>query len=318
MHRSKLTVQIAVSPENREALDALRNRSRVIPTLFFLDNCVVSHIKLALDRGTPVARSFVDVDLPHNGMSYLPTLMEKASNVDKPFTEEELIGEVRKDLGALRTFFAHATVYEPEDFAIQYARDHRGIHPETLGPEYHELLTFASSSRLYDPIADRNRLTVARAICAKASELGIGRQHPLVLALLGCIFGCIPAQKVMKFKRDQESFNASGALADIQLVQRIGRLSQVVNEPNSKYVRTDFLTDDKNLEKLYRLFFVNEVASHGSGDKVTMTVETRGLFPSLFGPDGSAKDEASLHDLIGIHALIGLGSAPAAGAPPSV
>ena len=286
----------------------------MIPTLFFLDNSVVSRIKRATDRGTPVARSFADVDLPHNGVSYLPTLMEKASNLDAPFTEEALIEEVRKDLSALRTFFKQAAVYEPEDFAIEYARGHRGIHPETLGPEYHELLTFASSSRLYDPLADRKRPTVAEAICAKASALGISRQHPLVLALLGCLFDCIPAKKVMKFKRDQENFNASGALADIQLVQRIGRLSQVVNEPNSKYVRTEFLTDDKNLEKLYRLFFVNEVASQGSGDRLTMTVETRGLFPSLFDPDGSAKDEASLQDLIRIHALIGVGSASTTGA----
>jgi len=95
VHRSKLTVQIPATPENREALDALRNWNRVIPTLFFLDNCVVSRIKRAVDRGTPITRSVADVDLPQNGVSYLPALMEKASNLDKPFTEDELIGQGR-------------------------------------------------------------------------------------------------------------------------------------------------------------------------------------------------------------------------------
>lgn len=309
MFRSQITVQLQATPENRAALDAMRAWSRRIPTLYFLDNSVVSRIRKAISNGSTVTRSFADVDLPHNGVSYMPTLMEKASNQTNPFTENALIAEIQKDLRGLRAFFNQAKVLEPEEFAIDYAKGLRGSHPETLGPEYHQLLTIANETRLYDPISDSKRFSVAKAICSRANELHISPQHPILLAILGCIYDCIPAKHVIKFTPDSTKFNSSGALADIQLIQRIGRLSLITSEPDSKFVRTELITDDRNLEKLYSLFFVNEVTNQGDvADKVRVTVNVKGLFPSLHNPDGSLKSDACLQELIDIHALLEVGS----------
>lgn len=94
----------------------------------------------------------------------------------------------------------------------------------------------------------------------------------------------------MKFKDDQDKFNSSNALADIQTVSRIGKLSKEIESKarlgQARYVRTTFMTDDDNLKKLYDYFFVNDVIKEdtetGVNHRIKVTIEGGLLFPDLF------------------------------------
>lgn len=147
-----------------------------------------------------------------------------------------------------------------------------------------------NSLGLANTLPPAKRLAASKQVIEKSSELGIDKFSAVVVTTLACIYGCIPAKKVMKFKDDQDKFNSSNALADIQTVSRIGKLSKEIESKarlgQARYLRTTFMTDDDNLKKLYDYFFVNDVIKEdtetGVNHRIKVTIEGGLLFPDLF------------------------------------
>jgi len=196
---------------------------------------------------------------------------------------------------------------------FSYIRELKGAHPETLGESYHAFLNFVNATGIYNSLASNKRMGVAKSICDKADELKISRFHPVVLASLACIYGCLPAKNVIKFKKNIDDFNSSNALGDIQLIQRIGVLAQEIEEAgrngSGSYLRTCFITADVGLEKFYSFFNVNEVKTElnedGSKNEFSVTVKSHYIFPDLYASAGELRDSECERELIKIYELIG-------------
>lgn len=319
MKKQQFTMQIPVTPENRESIEFLRQWSQMIPTLFFLDLCTISHIKRSLERdpsGTASEPKSLDFlrqnDLPHNGFSYLPALMEKASDTESSFDVEGLTQEAIRDLTALKSFFKQARVVEGIDLASKYVSELKGIHPEMLGASYHDFLSFVNGLRIFNPVAPVKRLKVVENICEKAEILGIQKGHPLILASIACVYGCMAAKKVLKFKSDPADFSPSNALGDVQVIQRVGQLTKLIEQNERGFSRTHFVTDDRHLQDFYKFFFINDVVSEDGGSSTTtkyeMTVQAHLLFPDLFDETRRPKGEAENEEVLKIYALLGLPS----------
>ena len=317
MKKQKLGMTIAVTPENQDVIERLVQWSRMIPTLYFLDLCTISHIKSSLERDAADASAeprtltwLRENDLPHNGFSYLPALMEKASDTNSNFDVNGLTEEAVRDLAALNSFFEHARVVEDINLASKYVADLKGVHPEILGPRYHEFLDHVNGLKLFNTIASSKRLKSAEAICEKAESLGIVKGHPLVLASVACVYGCVAAKKVLKFKKDPVEFSSSNALGDVQVIQRIGQLTKLVEQSQRGFARTGFVTDDKYLQDFYNFFFVNDVASEEGEDttstKYEMTIQADKLFPDLFDQNGVPKGDAENGEILKLYALFGV------------
>lgn len=321
MKKHQLTVSIPNTPEYRDFMGVIQQWSKEIPTLFFLDLCTISKIKKSLARDLSESPEESETlaelrynDLPQNGFSYLPALMEKASDTKSNFDVEGLKEEAIRDLTAMRSFFKNANVYEPDEFVSNYVAELKEVHPEILGPKYHEFLNYINNLKIFNNIAVEKRFGAAKKICDEASRLGVTKGHPLILAALACVYGCSPAKKVLKFKNNPEEFSSSNALGDIQIIQRVGTLSQMVEESaqagNAPYFRTKFVTHDKHLNDFYRYFFINEVISDEGEDstenRYEMTVKADKLFPDLFGEDGFAKGESENEEVLKIYYLLGV------------
>ncbi|RMS85410.1 hypothetical protein [Pseudomonas savastanoi] len=316
MKKQQFTMQIANTPENRESLELLQQWSQMIPTLFFLDLCTVSHIKKFIERRPETTESepshlawLRKNDLPQNGFSYLPALMEKASDTQSNFDVEGLTQEAIGDLTALKGFFKQARVIENADLASQYVTTLKGVHPELLGPSYHDFLNFVNGLRIFDTVAPDKRLKKAQDICAHAASLGIPEGHTLILASLACIYGCVAAKKVLKFKKDPAEFNSSNALGDVQVIQRVGHLTKLIERTERGFARTHFVTHDKHLQDFYKFFFINDVISEEGDDSTStryeMTIKADMLFPDLFDANGSPKGDAENEEILKLYALIG-------------
>jgi len=310
------TITTSETPENRDKLDLIRAWDKSIPTLYFLDICSISHIKksqsAALSDNFPrqeSLKSLEAIDLPHNGISYLPALMEKASDKNSKFSIEELTAEAERDLKALRDFFKKAKIYESEELAFKYINELKGVQPEILGEKYHSFLNYANEFGIYNPLADNKKLKAVEALCNESDRLGIIKSHPVVLASLACIYGCLPAKKVMKFKKNPDQFNSSNALGDILMIQRIAQLTQMIEDAGSS-IRTSFFTDDNSLREFYEIFFVNDVCTelNDEGSMSTafkMTAKGNCIFPDLYNLDGTIKDDKKEQELFKIYELIG-------------
>lgn len=307
-------MQVQNTPEVREFM---RSWNQAIPTLYFLDLCTISHIKKSLERGVEETSSepktlpwLRGLDLPHNGFSYLPALMEKSSDTKSNFDVEGLTQEAIRDLTALKGFFKQARVVENIDLASEYVVNLKGIHPEQLGASYHEFLNFVNGLRIFNAIAPNKRFKAAQNICEKAASLSIHQGHPLVLASLACIYGCMSAKKVLKFKDNPADFSSSNALGDVQIIQRVGQLTQLITESERGFVRTQFVTDDMHLRDFYEFFFINEVTSEEVGEstaiKYEMTVKANLLFPDLYDEKGVPKGDAENEEILNIYALVGV------------
>jgi hypothetical protein len=319
MRKQQFTMQIPNTPENREAIELFRQWNQIVPTLFFLDLCTISHIKKSIESGSeqtgsePKSLAFLrENDLPHNGFSYLPALMEKASDTRSNFDTEGLVQEAIGDLTALKTFFKQARVLEDAELATHYVSNLQGVHPELAGPSYHEFLNFVNGLRIFDTIAADKRLKKSEEICDKAASLGIHKGHPLILASLACVYGCVAAKKVLKFKKESAEFSSSNALGDVQVIQRVGQLTKLVEHNERGFVRSHFVTDDKHLQDFYRFFFINDVSSEEGVDSTTtryeMTIKANLLFPDLFDENGAPKGDAQNEEILKLYALLGFGN----------
>lgn len=301
------------------ALDVLLAWDKKIPTMYFLDICAISHIKDHLASGENLAAkkqqtiaALRNIDLFHNAISYLPAVMEKASDQNGVFSVQELIEEANRDTDAISNFFKNAKLFERRDFVHKYIRNLMGIHPEILGNSYHEFLKFANDSRIYNPVAPGRRLAATKELCDKADELGIIKMHPIVLTTLACIYDCRPAKKVINFKANPAEFNSSNAVGDILFLQRIGKFTQEIEDVRKcggPFARAHFITADEHLEKLSSYFVVQgvqtELTEDGSTDHFAMSAKAIGLFPILYGEDEEFKDADHERELLKLYELIG-------------
>jgi hypothetical protein len=319
MRKETFTLRFAATPENQATFDVIRRWHNSIPTAYFLDICSIDAVKEYMrtksyrnkqDENTIAALR--EVDLPHNGISYFPALMEKASDQRSNFNADSLIEEAYRDCDALSSFYQHAALLEPREFVSEYIAEMFGGHLEILGPNYHDFLNFANAQNLSE-VAANNRLKAAKVICDKAGELGIKKSHPLVLGTISCIYECAAARGVMKFRKNAEKFKSSNALGDIQLIQRVAKLTKLIEEAaprGGRYARAGFLTSDKGLKDFYSYFFVNEVVtdSTGSSDELAVTVKAPQLFWSLHNAEGSLKSEKHYKELLKLYELLEIDS----------
>jgi len=319
--KGTFTINIPVTPENMPALDAMRAWSESIPSVYCLDICSVSRIKKALALAKaeeespfhdPHIAALKRLDRPQNAISYFTALMEKASDQHSPLRSDGLIEEAERDLDAIGAFFSEARVFEPKDFAFSFIRELNGKNLEILGENYHSYLQSVNSSGIYNSLSASKRFVVAELICDEARKFSISASHPVVLASLACIYGCRPAKKVMKFKKNPEEFNSSNALADIQIIQRVGKLSQMVEDARisgkCQYMRTLPITADVALEEFCSMFTMNAVESKptefGARDTFTLTIKAPKLFPALHNDGGIVKDSDCEKELMELYGLI--------------
>ncbi|WP_198287802.1 hypothetical protein [Stenotrophomonas maltophilia] len=292
-HRGpQMTVQMQLTTEQYAAM---KEWSASIPTLHFLDICVVNATKLsaaALQNDTRKA-SYVNrlqsLDRSQHCFSYLCALIEKVSDTRGSASDSELEEQVLNDMAALRAFFKNARVYEPDDFVISYLRDLRRAPHELARPSYLSFLdTINNQSGLKDPVSPALRFQKATEILTQADALSIARQHPVVLLPLACLYGNQAARKLMKFKADPQKFNAENALADIMAISRFASLKlevEHIGRQGGGYMRSEFLTDDDGLVGVFKCFEAKAVRHEQKGDtyesRIEVSVKLEELLPDL-------------------------------------
>ncbi|WP_267111903.1 hypothetical protein [Xanthomonas sacchari] len=279
----------------REQYDFLREWSASIPTLYFLDICVVGVTKFSdasISGNARKARCVAhlrSLDRPQNSFSYLCALMEKVSDSRGILSDDELESQVLGDLQALRMFFKNAKVYEPDDFVIDFFRVLRGAPIELQRPSYLCLLKAANDRfELRNPVSPTRRLAMTKDILNEADVLGVSRQHPLVTLILACIYGNSAARNLMKFKADPASFCAENALADIMAISRFAQLKlqiEFLGREGGEFLRSDFVTDDDGLTEVFRCFEPDVVRHEDKSNfretRLKFTVKLRRLLAEI-------------------------------------
>lgn len=288
-----ITLNLRITPETN---DLLREWSLSIPTLYLLDICVVSATKLtsaALEknkRKKDLVTRLQELDRPNNGFSYLFALMEKVSDSRGNHTDEMLEEIILSDLASLRNFFNKARIIETDDFVIKFLRKLRGNPIEQARPIYLEYITSLNNRfDLRNPKPATERLERAEDLIHYADELGLSRQHPVVVLALACLYGNGAAKKLMKFKANSELFNAENVLADISLITRFAgvklEIEQIGRNRNGPYARSNYITDDEGLINILKCFSPMVVKHFEKPDgrdvQTTMTVDLRALLTEI-------------------------------------
>lgn len=320
-HFKKITMRIRVSPDQRETIASMQQWMLRVPTVYFLDICAIAHIKAYLpvkrvkdEHHQKSIRALLDLDLPHNSVSYLPALMEKASDLRSKLSPHEFVREARRDWDAMRIFFKEACVLEPWGFVEDYASKLFGAHIEQSTPAYLEFLQFANDEGLHNKIAEGKRLKIAQVLCDKAQKLGITTSHPVVLVPIASVYGCEDARLVMKFAAKPGKFNPGNALGDIQSISRFSGLMktliQLAGVNGGSFKNGKFKTADSPLHNMLRYFTVESVDASDMSDRVAIklivSIDAPSLYPVLFGPDRELKDKKSQVELDRLYKLLGL------------
>ncbi|WP_027468187.1 hypothetical protein [Deefgea rivuli] len=316
---SQITINVKISQgQDDEFIATMLQWEQMVPTIYFLDICAIAHIKTYREsksfkdeKHKESIHALRDIDLRHNSVSYLPALMEKASDLRSKFSAEDFVLEAQRDWDAMGAFFKNALVLEPWDFVKAYSTELFGAHPEQSMPEYLAFLQFASAQGLHNKITGgKQRLKMAEILCAKAQELGISTSHPVVLVPVAVVYGCEDARLVMKFAGKPENFNPGNALGDIQSISRVaGTMTNFIQRAGGAFKNCKFKTGDSPLHNMLRYFTVQSVSttemSDGATHNFTVSVDAPSLYPVLFGADREPKDEKSRIELDRLFVLLG-------------
>ncbi|ESZ66064.1 hypothetical protein X728_02480 [Mesorhizobium sp. L103C120A0] len=278
------------------------------PTLYFLDICAANVVKLTREsvehdaRKADLVNRLRRLDRPQNSFSYLLALIEKVNDPRSRMTDQELEAQICADVAAIRAFFSHARVIEQDDFLIGYARDLRGTPHELAQDAYLQFLRVINGRfKLGNPIAKSRRLQTAEAILKEADGLSIARSHPVVLVVLGSLYGNAAAKKVLKFKADVTRFEAENSLADIMVISRFLQRKLAIEQPNPEgqttFAQCVVITDDTGLAGILGCFEGQAVQSEQSGSThrthITTSVRFDLLFPELPTQDSNAATRAA-------------------------
>ena len=236
--------------------------SAMVPTLHFLDINVVNATRrpdVSSDANPRKAKLVADLralDQPQNAFSYLLALMEKVSDLRDTMSDADLQAHIVEDLRALRAFFKHAVVVEPDEYALEYFQDLRGAAPETARSRYLEFLQAMNDRfNLREPVAPALRLRKVKDVLEVADALSISRQHSVVLLALGCLYGNPSAKRLMKFKADPAKFDAQNAFADIMAISRLAEQKlQIEQDAGFPWKRVRLITDDDGLGGVLECF----------------------------------------------------------------
>jgi hypothetical protein len=289
-------IKLRITIQTNEELEMLDQWFTALPSLCFLDTCMVAYIKDYLQYGSESNKERAEaierikkMDKENIKISYFLALMEKTSDQKKKHTQQGLVEEIRRDIAALNCFFHCAKVYEPEHFAESFANELYGNHVEILGPAYQDFLICVNTLELHNSKKPHKKLSVCGEIFKKADLFGISRQHNLVVVTIACVYGCFAAQKVLKFCGNPENFDPSNAVADIQLIHRMAQLVQAAG------INHIFMTGDKHLDTLRTYFQVESTKSVKlvTGEMWTehkVTLDGSKLFPDLFDTAGECKE----------------------------
>ncbi|HEN9535246.1 TPA: hypothetical protein U9I93_001556 [Acinetobacter baumannii] len=275
--KKEITLTFQNQPEVKEFFE---NWSRMVPTLFLLDICVVGVTKLdrnALDSSNRKAK-YIDLlktyDEPHYCFSFLPALMEQVSDSRGLKPAEEIKKQLLEDINSLRSFFKNARVYETDEFILNFADELMGKHIEKNRENFLKFLSLMNDVyKLHNTISLSKRIEKAREIIKEAIKLNISPQHPLVIIILACLYGNKSAKKILKFKDDPKKFQAENALADIMLIQRFAKIKLEMEyleaKENKGFPNVKFLTDDIGLSELFKHFkpILVQIKDHESGSE---------------------------------------------------
>lgn len=301
-----------------EFLTIMYQWKMMIPTMYFLDICSISHIKTYLannnftdDFHKKSIQALQSYDIPRNKISIFTAILEKSGN-NKCFTTSNFENELLGDLRAVKRFFQNAEAFESEDFIMNSANNLIENHVEQAIPVYLEFLQFANGAGLHNVAHENKRYVIAKNLCDEAQNLGVSRSHPVVFLTIACLYGCKDAQKIMKFSGNQDNFKPLNALGDIQALSRIAKAKQLIMEfvgHNHSHMRCEFVTADTALSNLTSYFTVentnSETMSSGSIDEYTASADSSRLFPDLFDSEGRPKNETSKNELKQILELLG-------------
>lgn len=292
----------------REQHSILAGWAASIPTLYFLDICVVAATKLSEDslanndRKSKIVSNLRNLDQPQHKFSYLLALMEKVSDLRGTLSDSELEAQLLGDLNALRVFFRQAKVYEPDEFIIQYLKDLRRYPVELERSKYLEFLEMVNNQLgLKDPISPAFRLEKAMEILAAADTLNVDRRHPVVILVLSCLYGNSAAKKLMKFKADPVKFNAENVLSDIMLITRLAKtkleIEHLGREGKGQFLRADFITDDAGLVGVINFFTPESVKHENVSDVCETTYKFTVKLKQLLSEIGAAEYDKLLDSL---------------------
>lgn len=215
--------------------------------------------------------------------------MEKVSDSRGLASDAQLERQILDDLAALRRFFKHARVYEPDEFVIQFLRELRRTAIESQRSSYLSFLeTVNNKLELRNPISPTLRFQKAQEILALAYSLDIDQQHPVLILVLACLYGNSAAKDLMKFKADPAKFNAENVLADIMAIIRFAKFKlqiEHLGRQNGRYLQSNFITDDDGLSGVIDCFQPDLVRLEETTDTCatiyTFTVQLKKLLTEI-------------------------------------
>lgn len=286
--------QIAMSGQlTQQQVDLLKAWSELVPTLYFLDICVVDLTKkkkeaIASERKTELFDRLKKLDQPQHGFSYLLPLLEKLSDTRSSFSDAQLEEQMLADVAAMRRFFVNATVVESDEIVSGFVKDLRRNDIEMGRPRYLQFLRAMNDELdLWNPVSAKHRLVRTKQVMEKADLCKISRWHPVVLIPIACIYRNPAAIRLMNFKGKIGEFNAENALSDIMLISRFSEAKLQIEAlgQDSRFKRAELITDDEGLIGMVKCLDHKQVeqrdTKEGRESEFTFTVDLAELLTEI-------------------------------------
>jgi len=270
------------------------NERSVVKNLYLLDRNIVSDVKnfsAGSENGNTIkARS---IDKYGNFISPLLSIIEGNKGVAQ--TKDEMLACLKGESKAMKKFFKYART--DASFLFQNHEIMVEAFQEDVVKkfnQYSDLVGFLQE-KTFKTLNIMDAKNVRGEIFDYACTHSIDVSHPFIMCALACLYGNLDARKVLKpigpnSKIDREK-NRYNALSDLLVVGNVSFIKTFFKE--NEDIQIHFLTSDKSLDVIFKLFNTEAKNSQTSFDNIitthNMTIK-KSIFTNIQGNDGEMND----------------------------
>ena len=217
--------------------------------------------------------------MDRNNSFITPILSIIEGQIGKIESDEETKTTLKKETAEIKKFFKYAhtdtkLLIENPDIFIESVSDIKFNNNE-----YYEFIKY-SSSLLINNIKKQNRNSIKNKILEKARCNNIQYQSPFVICCLSVLFEGQYARKVLKPSIKKQ--NIHNAISDLRILFILVHIVLIGKEDHvGKKFNLEFVSDDKNLNKLFSLMKILSINSALTGERLVEVTYSKELFPSL-------------------------------------
>lgn len=238
-----------------------------------------------------------EIENKENKFSFILAILEKGTDYTHTLSKDELLERFFSDYTAISKIIPEENIVESKaliELLITTLIDPNypmRERAELSIPENLKFLSYFNSLKICSTPPRKERFELAQQVAKAADAFKVQKGYLTILVCIASIYGCDPARKILKIKKNGNDFNPSNCLGDIMSITRAAKARALILKKYPQYT-VEYRTEDQALENFHKYICAKHILNAKDLDRFTISITNQaGMFPALYRENQCIDDE---------------------------